>query len=415
MRTRRLQNLILPAALLAAGAGVVQAQIDPVHRRLLQAGFEQPLRNDGPIAAYGYYHHNQPGLRGRTNLTLRAAVAPVYVDSELGFRDALGPATDVALGAAGGGFADTWNEIRRGDFLRAESFTGHGYRLTASVYHQFNPGAVVPIFGFARGGFQQSFFVADAATADGFEPPPDYSAARVRAGLRVGGREPYLRPDMAAEFSLWYEGQYRLDHGAYGFAGDRELRPAGHAFWGRALLAYTFGSLDHTFEVSVTGGGVLDADRFSAFRVGGGLGLNAEFPLTLPGYFLQEITADRLLLLRAEYAVPVTPDGRWLLAPYGSAALVEYLAGFEQSGDWHVGAGLAAVFRTRSRRWEASVTGSYGFNAIRDGDERGGVAVGAAMQYNFNRRGEGAFSPGHHEWLGPDAGRSFLRLFQGAR
>lgn len=403
------------AALGAALPAAAIAQIDPVHRRLLQAGFEQPLRNDGPIAAYGYYYHNQPGLLGHTNVTLRAAVAPVYLDSELGFRAALGAGTDAALGVAGGGFADTWNEIREGDFLRDESFTGHGYRVNASVYHRFNPGAVIPITGVGRVGFQQSFFQTDDATAEDFELPPNYPAMRVRAGVRVGGREPYLRPDVAMEFSLWYEGQYRLEDGEYGFNSDRELEPAGHAFWGRALLAYTFDSLDHRFEVSVTGGGVLDADRFSAFRLGGSLSLNAEFPLTLPGYFLQEITADRLMLIRAEYAVPVSASARWLLSPYGSAALVDYLSGFEQSGELHVGAGLAVLFRTQNRRWEAGVTGAYGFNAVRDDDERGGVAVGAMLQYNFNPRGEGDFGPGREEWLGPDAGRSFLRLFQGPR
>ncbi|MFN0066327.1 MAG: hypothetical protein ACKVYV_01705 [Limisphaerales bacterium] len=403
------------AALGAALPPSAIAQIDPAHRRLLQVGFEQPLRNDGPIAAYGYYYHNQPGVLDRTNLTLRAAVAPVYVDSELGLRRALGPATDVGLGVAGGGFADTWNEIRQGDFIRGESFTGHGYRLSASVYHQFNPGAVIPVFGFARGAFQQSFFVEDDATADDFELPPNYPATRLRGGLRVGGREPYLRPDVAAEFSLWYDGQYRLDDGEYGFNDDRKLEPATHAFWGRVLLAYTLGSLDHRFEVSMTGGGVLDADRFSAFRLGGSLGLNAEFPLTLPGYFVQEITADRLMVIRAEYAVPVSASGRWLLAPYGSAALVDYLSGFEQSGEWHAGVGLAALFRTRNRRWEAGVTGAYGFNAVRDDDGRGGVALGVMLQHNFNRRGEGAYPAGRREWLGPDSGRSFLRLFQGPR
>lgn len=419
MRARRLlpsRFATLPLAalgvLLAPGAA---GQIDPVHRRLVQVGFEQPLRNDGPTAAYGYYYHNQPGFLDRTNLTLRAAVAPVYVDSELGLRGALGPATDVGLGVAGGGFADTWNEIRAGDFLRGESFTGHGYRVSASVYHQFNPGAVIPIFGFGRAAFQQSFFVEDNATDDAFELPPDYPAAKVRTGIRVGGREPYLRPDMAAEFSLWYEGQWRLDDGRYGLAGDRELRPNSHAFWGRVLLAYTFDEMDHTFEVSITGGGVLDADRFSAFRLGGSLSQNAEFPLTLPGYFFQEITVDRLMLVRAEYAVPVSASGRWRLAPYGSAALVEYLPGFEQSGEWHVGVGLAALFRTTDRRWEMGVSGAYGFNAVRNDDERGGIAAGAMVQYNFNRRGEGALYRAQPDWLGPDAGRSFLRLFSGAR
>lgn len=400
----------------AAGAGLAaHAQIDPYPRRLLQLGFEQPLRNDGPIAAYGYYYHNEPGFLDRTNLTLRAAVAPVYMDTELGLHDALGEGTDVALGLAGGGFADTWNEIRQGDFVRDESFTGHNYDVRLGVVHQFNPGAVVPVFGIVRAGMHQSFFLRDDALAEGFELPPDFPSVRLRTGFRVGGREPYLMAPMAAELSFWYEGQWRLEDGDYGLAGDREVEAASHAFWARMLLAYTFGEADHSFEISLTGGGVIDPDRFSAFRLGGSLSLNAEFPLTLPGYFLQEITAQRMLLLRTQYAVPVSASGRWLLAPYASAAVVDYLPGFEQSGEGHLGAGLAAFFRTSQRRWYVGVSGAYGFNARRDGDERGGVAVGVMLQYNLNRRALEEVPSRDRGWLGPDAGRSFLRLFQGPR
>ena len=40
----------------------------------------------------------------KTNLTWRLALAPVYIDSELGFVHGLGPNTDYAIGLAGGGF-----------------------------------------------------------------------------------------------------------------------------------------------------------------------------------------------------------------------------------------------------------------------------------------------------------------------
>jgi hypothetical protein len=52
-------------------------------------------------------------------------VAPTYVDSEFGLNHALAPQTDLAVGIAGGGFADSYSEIRRGRFLERESFTGH--------------------------------------------------------------------------------------------------------------------------------------------------------------------------------------------------------------------------------------------------------------------------------------------------
>jgi hypothetical protein len=71
----------------------VSAQIDPVQRDLIQFGYDQAFEGHQPLAAYAFYYHNQPDFL-RTNLTLRLAVAPVYLDTELGFAGALGPDTD---------------------------------------------------------------------------------------------------------------------------------------------------------------------------------------------------------------------------------------------------------------------------------------------------------------------------------
>ena len=56
-----------------------------------------------------------------------------------GFVQGLGPNTDFAIGAAGGGFADSYYELRGGEYIKGESFDGHGGELSASVYHLFNP------------------------------------------------------------------------------------------------------------------------------------------------------------------------------------------------------------------------------------------------------------------------------------
>src|SRR5262245_20046760 len=88
----------------------VSAQIDPVRRELIQLGYTQPLQGRGPLAAYGFYYLNKPQFLHRTNLTLRLAVAPVYLDSELGVARVLSPSTDVGFGIAGGGFADSYSE-----------------------------------------------------------------------------------------------------------------------------------------------------------------------------------------------------------------------------------------------------------------------------------------------------------------
>ena len=111
----RLLQLLLCAAVLVPGAG--RAQVDPEKRQLFQLGYNQSFQGLGPVAAYAYYYLNVPDWP-REGQTLRLAVAPVYVDGELAFREALGPQTHLAFGAAGGGFADSHSEVRGGRFIK---------------------------------------------------------------------------------------------------------------------------------------------------------------------------------------------------------------------------------------------------------------------------------------------------------
>jgi hypothetical protein len=83
---------------LAAAATVANAQIDPDARQILHLGINAPLNGNGPKGAYAFYYWNMPNVP-TTNQTLRLAIAPTYLDSELGFRSLLGPNTDFALGA----------------------------------------------------------------------------------------------------------------------------------------------------------------------------------------------------------------------------------------------------------------------------------------------------------------------------
>src|SRR5690349_1331864 len=100
----------LAGLLWLGSAWLLHAQIDPQRRELIQLGYNQPLEGRGPLAAYGFYYLNKPQFLQRTNLTLRLAVAPVYIDSEFGISQALSPRTDVGFGLAGGGFADSYSE-----------------------------------------------------------------------------------------------------------------------------------------------------------------------------------------------------------------------------------------------------------------------------------------------------------------
>ena len=121
----------------------------------------------------------------------------------------------------GGGFADSYNEIRGGTYYPSESFDGNGGEISASIYHLFNPGDEIPLNFILRGTAHYSIYDRNDDTAANFQLPDDHGEFSVRTGLRWGGIEPTLFPALAMELSVWYEGQFRTDSGAYGFGGDR--------------------------------------------------------------------------------------------------------------------------------------------------------------------------------------------------
>ncbi len=359
-------------------------QIDPEKRQLFQFGYNQPIEGKGPISGYAFYYHNQPNFL-RTNVTLRLAIAPVYLDSEVGFAHALGEQTDFAVGVAGGGFADSYSEVRSGKLLKDESFAGDGGELSASIYHLFNPEQMIPLNAILRAGGHYSTYHKNSDTSDAFELPEDRTSFNVRAGLRWGGKEPVMSPDLGMELSAWYEGQFRTEYGKYGFNGDREVRPSSHLFWGRALLIYTLPRLKHNFSLSLTAGTSLAADRFSSYRLGGVLPLVAEFPLSLPGYYFQEISARRFALLSGQYSLPLDQAKRWNLSAMGTVAAVDYVSGLSQPGKIHSGAGLGIGYKSKNDAWEIAATYSYGFTAIRS-HGRGAQNIGLIFQYDLEAR-----------------------------
>ncbi len=379
---------LVPWLALAAACGLLpaRAQIDPEPRQLLQLGYNQPLEGRGPLAAYAYFYWNMPDFP-RTNQTLRLAIAPVYLDSELGFRALLGEGTDLAFGLAGGGFADTFSEIRRGKFLREESFLGHTAEGSVSLYHRVNPAQMIPLNLVLRGIVHYATYEADDQTAPGFELPENRTALALRAGVRWGGREPLLVPKVAMELSAWYQGEVRNDFGRYGFNDDREMVANSHLFWMRALLSYTLPDSGHHFAVSFTGGTSIQPDRFSAFRLGALLPMASEFPLNLPGYYFQEITARRFALISGQYLLPLDSAKAWNLTMFASSAFVDYLAGFEQPGNWLSGAGGGITYQSPNGVWQVSIGYARGFDAIRN-NSRGANMLGFAMQFDLERQRE---------------------------
>jgi hypothetical protein len=387
--------------LVLAAVAAASAQIDPVKRELFQMGYNQALEGAPPLSAYVFYYLNEPGFLQKTNLTLRLAIAPTYLDSELGIRSALGENTDLGLGLSGGGFADSYDEIRGGTFYPSESFDGHGGEVSGSLYHLFNPGQLVPLNGLFRVAFHYSEYERNDDTAPSFLVPDEQEAFYVRTGLRWGGEEPTLFPDVAMELSVWYEGQFRLHTDSYGYPGDpRTIQPNSHQFWARALLAYTLPKSRQSFSLNLTAGTSVQADRFSAYRLGSLLPLGSEFPLDLPGYFYDEISARQFVLLGGNYSVPLDRQGHWNLDAVAASAVVDYLPGLGQPGNWNNGVGGGILYK-RSDTFKVLVSYAYGIDAIRNGS-RGAQSIGILVQLDWEQAKPFFHLGGQHQIQGQE-------------
>ena len=98
---------------------------------------------------------------------------------------------------------------------------------------------MIPLNFVLHGAAHYSEYERNDTTAADFQLPDDGTTFNVRTGLRWGGIEPTLFPELAMELSGWYEGVFRAESGTYGFKGDREVEPGTHLFWGAAALSYT--------------------------------------------------------------------------------------------------------------------------------------------------------------------------------
>jgi hypothetical protein len=376
------------------------AQVDPIKRDLIQLGYNQAFEGHAPFAGYAYYYHNQPNFL-RTNLTLRLAVAPVYVDSEFGFVQGLGPNTDFGLGLAGGGFADSYNEIHGGSYDPKQSFDGHGAEISASVYHLCNPGDLIPLNLVLRGTAHYSTFDRAENTATNFALPGERGDFSVRAGLRWGGIEPTLFPALAMELSVWYEGHLRTGYGPYGIGNSYQTEEKSHLFWAEAALSYTLPESQQNFYVRLMAGSSVDADRFSAYRLGGYLPLVSEFPLSLPGYYFQEISARQFMLFNVNYLLPLDRSQRWNLDANAATAVVDYLPGEAQPGNSLTGVGGGILYRAPSDRLKIMVDYAYGVDAIRS-HGRGANSIGILLQWDLGKtHGDEKFNAAHPDrWRG---------------
>jgi hypothetical protein len=383
-RPRRGLFISLAAAnVLVAFALKCSAQIDPEHRDLIELGYDQPLVGQGPQGVYAYFYYNNPE-QFATNIALRAAIAPAYLDSEIGFKQLISPYTDFGIGINGGAWGDDYYEVRQGNYIKGESFDGDGGGMSASIYQLLNPGMKIPLNLVARGGFHYATYNTADQTAPSFVLPDDQVYLYTRAGLRLAGKEPVLYPDLGLELSFWYEHQWRPEDETYGYNNDRQISPGVNLYWMYAGLTYTFTNSGQQFSLAFTLGGSTDADRFSAWRLGGVLPLISEFPLTIPGYYYEELTAKSFVHIYGAYDIPLDRVDRFKFRIEGAAANLEYLPGFEQS-PWQSGVGCGLSFSPKKKNFQIVLRYGYGFNAIRHGHE-GAQSIGVLFQYDFGAR-----------------------------
>lgn len=391
--------------MLAALALPAFAQIDPEKRQLFQLGYNYHVVGKAPLNAYGFFYANQPNF-ARSNLTLRLAVAPVYLDGELGIQG-VGPNTDLGIGFAGGGFAESYFEMRGGEWIEEESFIGHAGGAGLSLYHLFNPGRLIPLSLVLQAAPHYNAFDPDDKTAPDFVVPEDQWSLRFRGGLRWGGREPLLNPRLAMELSAWYETIHRTQPGIYGFSGDRQIEEWVHNLWGRAMLIYTIEGWEHQFEITLSGGTSWDTDRFSAFRLGGFLPFAEEFALLMPGYYFQEISAESYGYFGLAYRVPIDAANRWQLRTFATGAVLDYLPGLEFEENFLSGIGAGIGYNAPSGAWQAVVAYGYGFQAARPEDDAG-HSIGFLLQFDLERHRHPETAPP----VNPYSSRGLLRLFR---
>jgi hypothetical protein len=367
------------------------AQIDSTKRELVELGYDHPLSGAGPTAGYLFGYFNEPDFL-RKGSSLRLAIAPVYADSEYGIGRALGPQTDLGLGLAGGGFAQDHAEIRQGQYYRAESFYGHGGTAALSLYHLFDPGRMIPLSGVLRQSVQYSNYQRTADTATGFILPPDHTTFITRAGLRFGGELPLLPPADALEISTWYEGRVRDRGGSYGLQDDRVLERVSHFMWLKTVFIHVLPDSGRRIGLGISAGTSIDADRLNGYGLGGLLPLTSDFPRNIPGYFYEEITARRFVLVTGHFGVPIDRDRRFLVNLLGTSSLVSYVPGLEQPGSLNSGVAAGLQYNSPSHAWNFLFSYGYGIEAMRSGS-RGAHSISLAFQYDL-LAGRGPAQPG---------------------
>jgi hypothetical protein len=134
----------------------------------------------------------------------------------------------------------------------------------------------------------------------------------------------------------------------------------------------------------------VQADRFSTYRLGALLPLVSEFPLSLPGYYYQEISARQFGLFGINYIVPIDEAQKWNFNGTLTTAVVDYLPGLDQPGNWHTGVGAGVLYKTPTLK--VMVGYAFGVDALRTGGH-GAHSIGVLIQVDWVQAKEALFNP----------------------
>ena len=391
MRMRLVASVLLILLLISAPVDIASAQIparvetpytliDAESRAYIEGGAETPLRGNGPLTGYGYFLYTRPHFL-HEDLYLRVVIPPGYFISEV-IRDHW-PSHNSAIGfgVSGGLWADSQVEFRDGRFEKEESFSGHSAGGTLAYYLRGPKIGPLPLEGQIRANPKYVMYDRTDDTSRRFRLPENSAIYDVRVGVRLGGVPPELFPNAAAELSLWHTVSYRGNAGRYGLPERPQetehltqrtwIRLGGiYPFWGTQVSAF------------LNGGIAEDTDPLSAFRLGGGLRLRAEFPYMLHGYNIEEVFARRFFLVNLAYRFPIWPDQDrvhlQLLADY---ARVDYVRGHRLPRSSLAGVGANLSFAL-TKRITLAVGYGYGIDAPRHG-AFGGHEIDTQFEIKF--------------------------------
>jgi hypothetical protein len=378
--------------LLSAPAGIASAQlpagvempytlIDDKSRTYIEGGVETPLRGNGPLTGYGYLFATRPHFLDE-DLYLRLVVPPGYFISELVRDHWPSQHSAVGVGVSGGLWAESQVEFQNGRYEKDESFAGDSAEGTLAYYLRgLKIGGALPLEGQIRANPKYVWYDRTNDTSRHFRLPENSAIYDVRAGFRLGGVPPELFPNAALELSLWHTVSYRDQAGRYGYPGQpQETEHFTERTWTRLGGVFTF--WDTQASAFLNAGIAEDTDALSAFRMGGGLRLRAEFPLLLHGYYVEEIFARRFWLVNLAYRFPIWPGQDLvhlqLLADY---ARVDYVQGHSlpHTGLAGVGANLSVAL---TKRIDLVVGYGYGIDAPR-GRSFGGHEIDAQFEFKW--------------------------------